>query len=90
MDPANDPVVERARRQITDTDLAIVEAVNRRVRLVAELHRYKREQGYQLIDPGREQALRERLKRANGGPVTDDRLDELITVLLEISRTEQA
>ena len=43
MDPANDPVVERARRQITDTDLAIVEAVNRRVRLVAELHRYKRE-----------------------------------------------
>jgi chorismate mutase len=88
MDAANDPVVERARRQITDTDLTIVEAVNRRIRLVSELHRYKREQGYELLDPGREADLRNRLKRASGGPISDARLDELITLLLDLCRTE--
>jgi chorismate mutase len=89
MDAASDPVVERARRQITDADLTILEAVNRRIRLVAELHRYKQERGYDLLDPGREQALRERLKRANGGPIGDQRLDELVTLLLDICRTEK-
>jgi chorismate mutase len=89
VDSAADPVVERARRQISDTDLTILEAVNRRIRLVSGLHRHKREQGYELRDPGREAELRDRLKRANGGPIGEERLDELITLLLDICRTEQ-
>ena len=84
-----DPVVERFRRQITDTDLAILEAVNRRIRLVSQLHAHKREQGYDLRDPGREAELRDQLKRANTGPIGNERLDELISLLLDVCRTEQ-
>ena len=84
-----DSVVERFRRQITDTDLAILEAVNRRIRLVTQLHAHKREQGYDLRDPDREAELRDQLKRANKGPISDERLDEVISLLLDVCRTEQ-
>ena len=54
MDATQDPVVATYRERISAVDDEILDAVNRRVTLVAELHRHKREQGYPMRDPARE------------------------------------
>jgi chorismate mutase len=83
-----DPVVKQYRSQITDADLAIVQAVNRRIALVARLHAYKRERGYDVIDPAREDWMLSYLTRANSGPLSAEGLAALYHELLEISKAE--
>ena len=61
MDATQDPVVASYRERIGAVDDEILDAVNRRVTLVAELHKHKREQGYPMRDPAREQTLIEKL-----------------------------
>ena len=57
MDAAGDATVSSYRERITAVDGEILDAVNRRIALVAELHAHKRAQGYPMRDPAREQAL---------------------------------
>jgi chorismate mutase len=90
MDSAQDPVVADHREQITATDLAILEAVNRRIQLVASLHAHKRAQGYPTIDPGREAELLEELRRRNPGPMSDEALERLQRLILELCTAEAA
>jgi chorismate mutase len=85
---SEDPVVAQYRRQISDADLAIVQAVNRRVALVSRLFAYKREKGYDLFDPQREDWMLTYLTRANTGPLTAERLAELYHYLLDLSKAE--
>ena len=85
-----DPVVDAHRAEITRTDLEIVAAVNRRARLVAELHAHKRRAGYPLRDPQRERRLLERLDQANRGPISQEALHRLYAVLIEICTAEAA
>jgi chorismate mutase len=56
-DQSSDPIVEQFRNQITDTDLAILEALNKRISTVRKLHEYKAEKGYDAVDPSREEWL---------------------------------
>ena len=44
-----DPVVEQFREKITDVDCALIELVNKRLKLVAQLWRYKEEHGVDLV-----------------------------------------
>ena len=67
MDATQDPVVASYRERISAVDGEILDAVNRRVTLVAELHRHKREQGYPMRDPAREQTLIDTLNTTNTG-----------------------
>jgi len=85
MGASDDATVESYRRRISETDLTILAAVNRRITLVAELHAHKREQGYPLTDPGREQAMLEQLTDANPGPLTDEGAAQLLATLLQVS-----
>ena len=71
-DQSNDPIVEQFRNQITDTDLAILEAINKRITTVRKLHAYKAEQGYDAVDPAREDWLTQYLQRCNKGPLSND------------------
>ena len=80
--------VHRLRRAIDENDRAIVEAVNTRLRLVAELWQLKREEGFDRIDPDRERALREQLAAANGGPLSRGGLDRLVDDLLALTKSE--
>jgi chorismate mutase len=86
----HDPVVQRCRAEITETDEAIVAAINRRVGLVAALHAHKRGQGYPMVDPGREALLIEHLRRSNGGPISGDGLERVYRLLLEVCTAEAA
>ena len=76
------------RGEISATDERIVEAVNERLRLVAELWELKRELGLDRLDPGRERTLRAELAATNHGPLSADGLDELITELLALTKRE--
>ena len=88
--PADDPVVQQYRERITEADLAIVEAVNARIGLVARLHDHKRERGYDVVDRGREEALLATLQRANAGPLSPQGLAELYATVLAVSKAEAA
>ena len=90
MDATQDPVVASYRERISVVDDEILDAVNRRVTLVAELHRYKREHGYPMRDPAREQTLIEKLNTTNTGPLSEQRLADLYRLLLEICTSEAA
>lgn len=79
---------DEIRRAIDLTDRGIVELVNERLRLVAELWEIKRERGLGRVDEGREAALRAALADANTGPLSADGLDRLVTELLAITKRE--
>jgi chorismate mutase len=76
------------RRLIGENDGAIVEAVNVRLRLVDELWQLKAERGDARLDQEREQRLRDELRAANEGPLSQDGLDRLVGELLELTKRE--
>ena len=90
MDAANDPIVADHREQITALDTEILNAVNRRILLVGSLHAHKREQGYPMTDSGRESQLLEELRRHNTGPISDEALERLERLILELCTAEAA
>jgi chorismate mutase len=81
---------EATRRQILENDRRIVEAVNERLRLVSALWELKARLDLPQFDPGREDALRRSLAETNGGPLSAEGLDRLVTELLALTRDELA
>ena len=79
---------EELRDRIAANDRAIVESVNLRLRLVAELWRIKAERGASLLDPEREQRLRAALAEANEGPLSAEGLERLVDELLALTKRE--
>jgi chorismate mutase len=90
MDPSPDPVVADHREQITAIDRAIVDAVNRRIEVVASLHAHKRAHDLPTLDAERERALVEALQTQNQGPLSDEGLARLYRLLLELCTLEAA
>ena len=76
------------RDRIAANDRTIVEAVNRRLQLVAELWNLKDARGTGRVDPERERRLRDELRAANDGPLSPAGLDDLVTELLELTKRE--
>jgi chorismate mutase len=86
----SDPLIRQLREQISDNDVAIVEAVNARLELVARLKRVKEERGIDFLDPAREEWMLQYLTRANRGPLSPEGLREIYTELLDLSKREVA
>jgi chorismate mutase len=87
-DPDHDPVVEELREGITEQDLAVLAAVNRRLQLVGELREHKLAQGWGFVDQGREQRLLDALAAQNPGPLSEAGLRELFASLLALTKRE--
>jgi chorismate mutase len=85
-----DPVVEAARDEIAALDVRLIAIVNQRIRKVAELRRYKEENGIAFVDREREAWLADYLKRVNSGPLSDRGVDELMAFVLELVKREVA
>jgi chorismate mutase len=83
-----DAFVQSVREQISDNDRAIVEAINKRLELVAALRRYKEENGIPLVDPQREESLVRELQRANPGPLSSEGLERAVRELLDLTKRE--
>lgn len=85
-----DPLVRQLREQISDNDLAIVEAINKRLKLVSRLKEYKASRGFDFVDPDREDWMIRYLARGNRGPLTEDGLREIFEGILELTKREVA
>jgi chorismate mutase len=85
---AQDEYVARVRRDISDLDRSLVELVNKRLKLVAQLWRYKDAHGIDHVDPAREEWMLQYLHRLNRGPLSRDGLDELYHELLDLTKRE--
>lgn len=83
-----DPTVRRLREEISDLDRAILDAINARLELVAELKRHKDERGLAFVDPERERQLLDDLLSANRGPLSETGLRELFCELLDLMKRE--
>jgi chorismate mutase len=84
----DDPVIKQFREQISDTDRAIVEAMNKRLTLVAQVKAYKESRGLGFVDPEREEWMLQYLTRANRGPLSSKGLRELFEKILDLSKRE--
>ena len=83
-----DPVIKQFREQISDADRAIVDAMNKRLTLVAQVKAYKDSRGLGFLDPEREEWMLQYLTRANRGPLSADGLRELFALVLDLSKRE--
>src|SRR5207249_11634533 len=84
----SDPLIRQLRERISDNDRALVEAVNKRLQLVAQLKRYKESRGIGFVDPDREEWMLQYLSRANRGPLAPDGLRELFAAVLDLTKRE--
>ena len=87
---SDDPVIRRLREQISDADRAVVDAKNKRLRLVAQIKRYKESRGLDFVDPEREEWMLKYLSRANRGPLSQEGLEELFAEMLDLTKREVA
>ena len=89
-DPSADPTIARFREEISDNDRLIVEAINRRLQLVARLKAYKESRGLDFVDPAREEWIFRFLSRANRGPLSEEGLREVLAEILDLTKREVA
>ena len=87
---SQDPYVLKVRREISDLDSALVGIVNKRLKLVAGLKRYKEEHGLGFVDLAREEWMLQYLQRVNGGPLSPEALDGLYHYVLGLTKQELA
>jgi chorismate mutase len=88
MDENADPVIRQFREQISDNDRALVEALNKRLRLVTQLKAYKESRGIEFVDPEREEWILQDLARANRGPVSPEGLRDFYGAIFDLTKRE--
>jgi chorismate mutase len=88
--PTPDRVLAQLRDQITDTDRALVETINKRLKLVAQIKRYKAVRGLPFLDHDREAWMLSYLSRANRGPLSPQGLREIYVEVLDLTKREVA
>ena len=85
-----DPFIRQTREAISDNDRKLVDAVNRRLELVARLKTYKEAHGIGFLDPEREEWMLSYLQRANRGPLSADGLRDFYRQVLDLTKRELA
>jgi chorismate mutase len=83
-----DPIMRQLREAISDNDRKLVEALNKRLELVARLKQYKESRGIGFVDPEREEWILSYLQRANRGPMSPEGLREFFTQVLDLTKRE--
>ena len=87
---STDPVIRHYREQISDNDLKILEALNKRLKLVKTLKDYKETQGLSFYDAAQEDWVITYLCRANRGPLSNESLREIYSLVLQLVKKEAA
>jgi len=86
--PEDDPRIAELRAQLTALDESVLDAVNRRLELVAALRRVKEELGVGFLDRGREERMHRHLADRNSGPLSADGLRAFYAELLALTKRE--
>jgi chorismate mutase len=84
----NDPVLKQYREQISDNDVKILEALNKRIKLVKTLKEYKETLGLSFYDAAQEDWVITYLCRANRGPLSNEGLREIYQLILQVAKRE--
>jgi chorismate mutase len=87
---AADKTLDDLREQLAVNDRALLDLVNKRLDLVQQIKQRKTELGVEFVDPEREAWLLDHLRSANGGPLSDEGLRELLATLLDLTKRELA
>jgi chorismate mutase len=66
----------------------VLDALNRRLELVARLKHHKEETGLAFLDPERERQMLAELRAANVGPLSDEGVEVLLRALLDLTKAE--
>ena len=80
--------MRQLRESISDNDRKLMDALNKRLELVARLKRYKESRGIGFVDPEREEWMLSYLQRANRGPLTEDGLREIFEEILNLTKRQ--
>jgi chorismate mutase/prephenate dehydratase len=80
--------IARRRAEIAEQDRAILDAMNARLRLVAELKTYKERAGIDFVDADQEERLLRALANANRGPLSARGLQQLFREILALTKRE--
>jgi prephenate dehydrogenase len=83
-----DPELTSLREQIEAIDREVLDALNRRLPLVARVREHKIATGAPLIDAQREAELLEELVRANDGPLSARGVHAVFTAVLDVMKQE--
>lgn len=87
---SGDPTLQDQRAQIAALDRQILEALNRRIRLVQQLKAHKEARGLGFHDPAQEDRLLAALGEANPGPLSEEGLREIFGLILAWSKRQAA
>ena len=87
-EPTIDDTLDRLRELLALNDVAVIDLVNRRLELVDQIKQRKAELGVTFVDPEREAWLFDHLRAANNGRLSDEGLRDLLTTLLELTKSE--
>ena len=85
-----DEPTTRLRARIAECDRAVLDAVNARLELVAQLHAHKRRVGLDVVDLDQEERLLRTLQAANPGPLSIEGVRELFREILALTKRETA
>jgi chorismate mutase len=82
--------LQSIRDRIDQLDLHLVELLNERMRLVADIGKLKRERGQSVFAPEREELLLQNLEKVNPGPLGQIGLRAIYREILSASRANQS
>ncbi len=85
---ATDPDLARLREQIAALDREVLEALNRRLALVARVQEHKQATGAPLIDAEREAELLQELTDANRGPLSERAVQSVFAAVLDVMKQD--
>jgi chorismate mutase len=85
-----DPTLRDLRDQISHNDRRLLDALNTRLELVAELKRYKDSRAIDFVDSQREEQLLAELERVNDGPLSASAVREFFETVLALTKREVA
>jgi 3-deoxy-7-phosphoheptulonate synthase / chorismate mutase len=80
--------IEELRARIAEVDRSLLDALNARLALVAELRAVKASHGLDFVDPEQEQRVVDALVKTNDGPLTEAGVRELVEAVLALTKRE--
>jgi len=83
-----DRELDQLRGRIAETDREILALVNARLGLVRAIRARKEALGMPFLDPQQEERLLERLRDANGGPLSAGGVERLFREILALTKSE--
>ena len=79
----------KRRKELDRINQELLALLNRRLRLSLEIGKIKREMGKKIHDTEREREILDRLKRKNRGPLKEEDLRKIFTMIMKVCRQSQ-